>query len=345
MNETLEAKIDAEALESSFSGVVEVVSRKNSFRKAWGLRDRADLIKNEVETRFGIASGTKGFTALGIASLIEEGKIGMETSVLSLLGDRFPELHSSITVGHLLAHTSGIGDHYDEDEIEGGVDDFILSIPVQDLVSPFDYIPLLRGRTQKFAPGEKASYSNGGYVVLAMIIELVSGTPFQRYIEDRIFYRAGMTHSGFFRSDNLPENTALGYLVGKGEFETNLFNLPVIGSGDGGAYSNLKDMKLFWQSLLSFQIVDEATLQPMIKAQNRFESTDYGFGFWIEDEWNFVALEGYDAGVSFYSASSKDLETQFTVISNDRSGAWPILTVLKQEIFQQGRALNDANAP
>lgn len=345
MNCDLEAIVDAEAQESSFSGVVEVASRRCSFRKAWGYRDRANRLENETDTRFGIASGTKGFTALGIASLIEKGKIGMETNVFSLLGDRFPELHASITIGHLLAHTSGVGDHYDEDEIEEGVDDFFLSIPVQDLVSPFDYLPLLRERVQKFAPGEKACYSNGGYVVLAMIIERVSETPFQRYIEDRIFHPAGMKNSGFFRSDNLPQNVALGYLVGNEEFKTNVFNLPVIGSGDGGVYSNLDDMKLFWQSLLSFQIVSKATIEPIIKAQNRFESSDYGFGFWIEEGGSFVALEGYDAGVSFYSATSKDLETQFTVISNDRSGAWPILNVLKNEVFQQSRALNVANEP
>jgi len=340
MNCDLATKVDAEAQDSSFSGVLEVASPNCSFRGSWGYRDRANRLENETDTRFGIASGTKGFTALAVASLVEEGKFGMETKAVSLLGDRFPELHPSITIEQLLAHTSGVGDHYDEDEIEEGVDDFILSIPVQNLVSPFDYLPLLRECAQKFAPGEKACYSNGGYVVLAMIIELVSGMPFQRYIEDRIFHCAEMTQSGFFRSDNLPQNAALGYLVGKEEFRSNVFNLPVIGSGDGGAYSSIKDMKLFWRSLLSFKIVGKSTLEPMIIAQNRFESSDYGFGFWIEDEGNFVALEGYDAGVSFYSATSRGLETQFTVISNDRSGAWPILKIIKKEIFQQGSGGN-----
>jgi len=345
MNCDLAEKVDTKAQDSFFSGVVEVVSQKCSIRKSWGYRDRANRLENKAHTRFGIASGTKGFTALAVASLIEVEKFGMETKAVSLLGDRFPELHPSITIEQLLAHTSGVGDHYDEDEIEECVDDFILSIPVQDLVSPFDYLPLLRGRTQKFVPGEKAWYSNGGYVILAMIVESVSEMPFQRYIEKRVFHRAGMRHSGFFRSDNLPQNTALGYLVDKEEFRTNVFNLPVIGSGDGGVYSNLDDMKLFWQSLLSSQIVAASTLEPMIKAQNKLESTDYGFGFWIEDGGDLVALEGYDAGVSFYSACSKDLETQFTIISNDRSGAWPILKIIKKEIFQQGRALNAANAP
>ena len=345
MNCDLTTKVDAEAQRSSFSGVVEVASPNCSLRKSWGYRDRANRLKNETNTRFGIASGTKGFTALAVASLIEEGKIGMETKAASLIGERFSGLHPSITIEQLLAHTSGVGDHYDEDEIKEGVDDFILSIPVQDLVSPFDYLPLLRERPQKFAPGEKACYSNGGYVVLAMIIESESGIPFQRYIEERFFHSAEMTNSGFFRSDNLPQNVALGYLVGKEEFKTNVFNLPVIGSGDGGAYSNLQDMKLFWQNLLSFKIVGNSILEPMIKRQNSIESSDYGFGFWIEDEGRFVALEGYDAGVSFYSATTRDLETQFTVISNDRSGAWPIVKEIKSNIFQQGRALNVANAP
>ena len=335
MNSLLEETINGLAGETSFSGVVDVSSEQSSFSKARGYRNRADQLPIETDTRFGIASGTKGFTALGIAGLIEDEKLGMKTTAVSLLGDRFPKLHPNITIEQLLAHTSGVGDHYDEDEIQEGVDDFILSIPVQNLVSPFDYLPLLLDLPQKFSPGEKACYSNGGYVILAMIIESVSRQPFHQYIEERIFRRSGMKNSGFFRSDNLPGNTALGYLVGKQPFRTNIFNLPVIGSGDGGAYSTIDDMRIFWRNLLAFEIIGPKVLQPMIGAQNKLENTYYGYGFWIENGGNFIALEGYDAGVSFYSATSRDSETVFTVISNDRSGAWPIVEVIKKELFQQ----------
>ncbi|MCH2156099.1 MAG: beta-lactamase family protein [Opitutales bacterium] len=327
------ASLDIKARETSFSGVVEVVSAECSFRKSLGYRDRANKLKIDCDTRFGTASGTKGFTALAVASLVESGEIRMDTKAVSILADRFPELHPDITIQQLLAHTSGVGDHYDEELIQGGVDDFFLSIPVQDLVSPFDYLPLLRERPQKFAPGDRACYSNGGYVLLAMIIESVSGMDFQRYVEERVFHPSGMRCSGFFRSDDLPENAALGYLAGENDSRTNALNLPVIGSGDGGAYSCLEDMKSFWRSLLSLKIVTKPTLDQMIQPRNRIENSDYGLGFWIEAGGNFITLEGYDAGVSFYSGCSRDLKTQFTVISNDRLGAWPIVKALKKSLL------------
>jgi len=333
-------QIHEEAQETNFSGVISVHLRGQVYKAAFGYRDRANQAPNTTETRFGIASGTKGFTALGIASLIEEGKIEMKSSASDLVGDRFPELHPDITIEHLLAHTSGVGDHYDEDEMEGSIDDFVLSIPVQDLVSPFDYLPLLRDRPQKFEPGEKSSYSNAGYVILAMVIESVSGQSFQQYIENRIFRHVGMGSSGFYRADDLPENTALGYLVERGENKTNIYNLPIVGSGDGGAYCNLDDLKLFWQNLLDFKIVKKSSLLPMIRERNRIDKTGSGLGFWIEDEGNFIALEGYDAGVSFYSSASRDSEISYTVISNDRSGAWPLLKIIKRVLLQRGASHN-----
>lgn len=143
-----------------------------------------------------------------------------------------------------------------------------------------------------------------------------------------------MTSSGFFRSDCLPKNTALGYLEKKNRSVTNVFNLPVIGSGDGGAYSNLKDMKSFWKALLNHQIVSKKTLQSMIQKQNKLGGTEYGYGFWTEAESKLIALEGYDAGVSFYSATTLDSRMMFTVISNNREGAWPILKMIKKELLQ-----------
>ena len=333
MTDALSALISTAAQETSFSGVVEVVSKQETYCEAWGFRDRVNAIPNLVTTRFGIASGTKGFTALGIATLIEAGEIKLETTAVSILGPSFDWLHPQITIANLWAHTSGMGDHYDEDEIQTGVDDFFLAVPVQNLVSPFDYLPLLKDKPQKFPPGEQAVYSNGGYVVLAMIIEVLAKQSFQQFIHTHVLEKAGMADSGFFRSDALPANTALGYLADSKPLKTNLFNLPVVGSGDGGMYSTLEDMSRFWERLLSFQIVGREVLEPLVAVQNRIEGAAYGFGFWLEDDGDLIALEGYDAGVSFYSAAARNGEIQYTVISNDRLGAWPIVKVI-QSYFQ-----------
>ena len=83
------ASLDIKARETSFSGVVEVVSAECSFRKSLGYRDRANKLKIDCDTRFGTASGTKGFTALAVASLVESGEIRMDTKAVSILADRF----------------------------------------------------------------------------------------------------------------------------------------------------------------------------------------------------------------------------------------------------------------
>ncbi len=315
--------------EISFSGVVGFTSEGQLQQEAFGYRDRANKIKNTIETRFAIASGTKGFTALGIGTLINEGKLELDTTAYSILGTKIKNLRPEITIRQLLAHTSGIGDHYDAEEIKE-INSFFLSIPVQSLISPLDYIPLLEEKEQKFPPGDRPSYSNAGYVILAIIIESLSAMSFHEFIEKHVFAKAEMKQSGFFRSDCLPRNTALGYLSKDDWLRTNVFNLPVIGSGDGGAYSTLADMSRFWKCLKSFQILPEKTLKPFLKPQNIVDDDWYGYGFWLNPKANQIILEGYDAGVSFRSVTNNENDNGYTVISNTSSGVWPIVRLLNE---------------
>ncbi len=338
MIDELKEQIRSKAAEVEFSGAVSVWSGEQVYEEAFGLRDRANELPVTNETRFGIASGTKGFTALAIGILIEEERLKLDTRVRSILEDRIENLHPEITVQQLLEHTSGIGDHYDEEEIGDGVDDFLLSIPVQNLYSPFDYVPLLEEKPQKFPPGEKACYSNGGYVTLSMIVETVASIPFHEFVEERIFGVAEMTRSGFFRSDSLPGNTALGYVSDKDRLKTNIFNLPIIGSGDGGAYSTASDIDRFWLNLKSGKILSLRTLAPFVKAQNCIDDDWYGFGFWIDKDLNRIELFGHDAGVSFYSSTSRQFDETFTVISNTSTGAWPLGKLMKNRMLQQNAA-------
>jgi CubicO group peptidase (beta-lactamase class C family) len=127
----------------------------------------------------------------------------------------------------------------------------MLTVPAQDLASTGQYLAVLGGHPAKFAPGERFSYSNGGYVVLALIAERVSGMPFPDLLRERVCVPAGMCDTEFLRSDELPERTALGYLSIEGVPRTNMFHLPVRGSGAGGIYTTASDISAFWQSLFA----------------------------------------------------------------------------------------------
>jgi CubicO group peptidase (beta-lactamase class C family) len=180
--------------------------------------------------------------------------------------------------------------------------------------------------------GERFSYCNGGYVILALIAERVSGTPFHRLVQERVCDPAGMTDTAFLRSDELPGRTALGYLTAAGDARTNVFHLPVLGSGDGGIYSTAADITALWQSLFTGKIVPAAWVAEMVRARSDVpsEKMRYGLGFWLGQHKGTVILEGYDAGVSFRSVHDPKSGVTHTVISNSSDGAWPITSRLEE---------------
>ena len=110
---------------------------------------------------------------------------------------------------------------------------------------------MLDGFPTKFPPGERFSYCNGGYVVLALIAERASGVPYHELVRRHVCEPAGMHDTEFLRSDELPGRTALGYLEVDGVTRTNVFHLPVRGTGDGGVYTTVADVSSFWTALFA----------------------------------------------------------------------------------------------
>jgi CubicO group peptidase (beta-lactamase class C family) len=317
--------IDPVAAQNGFSGVVSVDrGGETEFVKAYGLADRAHQIPNTAGTRFAIASGSKGLTALTVVSLIDDGALSMSTTARSVLGRDLPLVGGDVTVEHLLAHRSGIGDYLDE-EAGHEITDYVLTVPAQDLAATEQYLAVLDGHPAKFPAGERFCYCNGGYVILALIAERVSGTAFCQLVRDRVCGPAGMTDTEFLRSDELPGGAAVGYLSAAGRPRTNVFHLPVLGSGDGGIYSTAADITALWQSLFTGKIVPAAWAAEMVRGRSDVpsESMRYGLGFWLGRH-DTVILEGFDAGVSFRSVHDPRSSMTHTVISNSSDGAWPV---------------------
>lgn len=325
-----EDAIDAIARDTGFSGVVSV-DRAGAveFAKAYGLANRSDKIPNTVETRFATASGTKGLTALAVVRLVEDGVLSLSTTARSVLGADLPLIEADVTVEHLLSHRSGIGDYFDE-EAGGDITDYVLPVSVHELADTESFLRVLDGFPTKFRAGERFSYCNGGYVVLALIAERASGTPYHDLIDERVCLPAGMRDTEFLRSDELPERTALGYLTSDGAPRTNVFHLPVRGSGDGGIYTTVADLSAFWPAFLGGKIVSSAWVAEMIRPHSDVpsESARYGLGFWLHETKDIVKLLGGDAGVSFQSVHDPASALTHTVISNSSDGAWPVIKEL-----------------
>ena len=316
-------EIDRLAAEHDFSGVVSVDTRGEvEFRRAFGLAHRAYGVPNAVDTQFGMASGSKAFTALAVAGLLERGVLEPTTPARSLLGDDLPLIAADVTVEHLLAHRSGIGDYLDEEDWEPA--DYVLKAPMQDLLTTEDFLAVLDGFPTVFPAGERFAYTNGGYVVLALLAERASGVPYHDLVRDTVLAPAGMADSGFPRSDELPGRAATGYVS---PTRTNVFHLPVRATGDGGACTTAADMTAFWSALFAGRIVPVERVADMTRAHSTDtgERYAYGLGFWLDRDGPAVLLEGQDAGVSFRSKHDPASGRTWTVISNTSEGAWPIV--------------------
>ena len=323
--------IDSLAEQSGFAGVISVDrAGEVEFARAYGLAHRAWQVPNTVGTRFAVASGTKGLTALTVVSLISQGTLQLSTAARSVLGQDLPLIGEEVTVEHLLAHRSGIGDYLDEQDGHQ-VTDYVLTVPARDLASTGQYLAVLRGHPAKFPAGQRFCYCNSGYVVLALIAERVSGVPFPQLVRDRVSGPVGMPDTGFLRSDELPARTATGYLTKDGP-RTNVFHLPVVGSGDGGIYSTAADISAFWRSLFANNIVPAAWVAQMVRPRSDVpaQSMRYGLGFWLGWHDSTVILQGSDAGVSFRSVHDPTSALTRTVISNSSDGAWPVTRRLEE---------------
>ena len=327
-------RLDALIAEKDFSGVIRVDQAGEMVReRAAGWAHRAYRVPMTVDTRLAMASGSKAFTALVVLSLAAEGALPLATGVRELLGDDLPLVDDRVTVEHLLAHRSGIGDYLDENAGHH-IDDYVMAVPVHTLAETSDYLSVLDGHPQSFPPGERFAYNNAGYVVLALLAERATGSGFVDLVQQRVCGPASMTDTAYLRSDALPERTALGYLDARGD-RSNVLHLPVRGSGDGGAYTTAADVHRLWAALLDGAILDESALaaawQP--RSDVRSERQRYGLGFWLHESGPGVMLEGYDAGVSFRSVHDPRSGITHTVIANWSNGAWPITRALDHDVL------------
>ena len=331
--QSLQDVVDAAAERAGFEGVVRVDrSGETELSAAYGFADRAHRIPNTVETQFAVASGSKGFTALAVMSLVERGMLELSTTARSLLGDDLPLIADDVTVEHLLAHRSGIGDYLDEDAV-GDVTDYVMSVPAHELVTTEHFLPMLEGHETVFPAGARFAYNNGGYVVLALLAERASGVGFHELVRTRVCEPAGLVDTAFLRSDELPGRAARGYLWRDG-LRTNVFHLPVLGNGDGGIYSTAADLSAFWSSLFAGRIVSLEQVAEMVRPLSDWpeENRRYGLGFHLAPTGDGVWLEGYDAGVSFASLHKPSSALTCTVISNWSRGAWTIFKLLDDRL-------------
>ncbi|MNO32143.1 putative penicillin-binding protein PbpX [compost metagenome] len=336
LQERLRNTIQSEAEATGFSGTVLVYSDTTvAASGAYGCADKAEQKPNRPDTRFGNASGSKLFTAIAVCQLVEQGKLALDSKVMDILEQaEFPQFSMDITVHHLLTHSSGIPDYFDEETM----DDFAslwATRPMYRLRQLKDFLPMFHELPMKFAPGTRFHYNNAGYILLGLLVEKFAGVPFTDYVEQHIFKACGMADSGYFPLDALPGNTAMGYIMkDDGTWTTNIYSIPVKGGADGGAFITAPDMLRLWENLLGHKLLGKELTALLLTPHIHEDKAEYyGYGVWITKRGSGVYkyhVMGYDPGVSFHSTYYPASGVGTAVLCNQSRGAYRMMRAIEE---------------
>ena len=259
-------------LDEKYNGSMLIAHQsKVIFNHHYGMADFELDAPVSEKTKFRIASITKIFTAVAIMQLVEKGLLKEDDFILKYLKD-YPK-GDQITIKHLLTNSSGVGnfdleaDFYNVYHAESFNDE---------LINLFKNKPLL------FKPGEMFSYSISGFFLLGYIIEKVSNLSYEEYLKKYIFEPLKMEDSGMDYYKSILKGRAKPYdRVGKELKNTDFIDMRVAGAG-GGLYSTANDLFLFFQGLMSHQIISKGNFEKLWTNHVKInDDTHYGYGMFL----------------------------------------------------------------
>lgn len=247
--------------------------------QGYGLANVEHQVPVTPQTIFQSGSVGKQFTAAAVMLLVEERRLSLSDPLAKFVTES-PAHWKTITVRHLLTHTSGLPDYtsgtidyrrdYSEDELQR----FAASL------------------TPEFAPGSRWNYSNTGYVLLGIIIRKVSGQFYGDFLRDRVFAPAGMKTARIITEADIVPHRAGGYRLRDGELKNQDWVAPLLNTtADGSIYLSLDDL-IAWDAAIRDQRVLKAESWTQVftaVSLNSGKSYPYGFG------WNVAAVAGHPA--------------------------------------------------
>lgn len=326
-------------IDEGFRGNILIV-RKGAvlYESSSGFADLANEIPNTMDTRFATASVGKTFVAVGILQLVERGLIKLGDTLGTLLDIDLKQIDPDVTVEQLLNHTSGVPDYFDETVMDD-YEDLWKDYPCSKIRSNNDMFPLFIDKPMMYPRGEKFQYNNTGFILLAAIIEKISGMDFDAYLKKNIFDVCGMDSTGYFEMDKLPSKCAHNYIYCEktNDYRTNIFSVGAKGTGDGGAFVTAGDLVRFWQGLIGHKLISEDTFKKMISKQSGDGSDPeegyYGYGVWIIDNptgTDFAYMQGCDPGVSAIAEYNPDNEQISIALSNYGDNVWALMRKIRK---------------
>ena len=264
LTENIDTLFESYSYHNRFIGSV-LISKDNHifYQKSFGYANVDEHKKNTEKSIFSIASLTKSLTAVGVMKLVEDGNLTLDTPISNYFPDFMPDFSKEITIQHLLNNSSGIEANIGRKDDNGNG-----LMPEETAITFNEVLEKFKESKLKFEPGTGYDYNNFGYLLLANIIEIVSGQSYANFMEQAVFKPAGMknTSIAFFNSLNQKAQPYLG--LGMTEFKK--FNSPFHSSWLKGA----ADMNSTTIDLFKFmQALDNGTLLKPTSANKLYTST------------------------------------------------------------------------
>ena len=264
LTENIDTLFESYSYHNRFIGSV-LISKDNHifYQKSFGYANVDERKKNTEKSIFSIASLTKSLTAVGVMKLVEDGNLTLDTTISTYFPDFMPDFSKEITIQHLLNNSSGIEANIGRTDDNGNG-----LMPEETAITFNEVLEKFKDSKLKFEPGTGYDYNNFGYLLLANIIEIVSGQSYANFMEQAVFKPAGMknTSIAFFNSLNQKAQPYLG--LGMTEFKK--FNSPFHSSWLKGA----ADMNSTTIDLFKFmQALDNGTLLKPASANKLYTST------------------------------------------------------------------------
>jgi CubicO group peptidase (beta-lactamase class C family) len=301
----LERELERAAAADEFSGTVIVAKHGVPiFERAYGRADREQNVPNTLATSFNVGSINKMMTAVAIIRLVQDGRLAVTDTV----GKRIPgypnrAIADHVTIHHLLTHTGGTGDIFDDDYL-----DYRLTLKTHD-----DYLAKFGARGPVHAPGAEWRYSNYGFVLLGAIIERATGKTYYEAIDELVLTPAKMASTSWPRYDETIG--AIGYTkMRTGELEPNPFILPYRGMAAGGGWSSTADLLAFANALGEHALLDEnhTKLVTTGKVRVRMGGFKYAYGF-VDYNVRGVRCIGHNGGFPGANGDLAICENGYTV--------------------------------
>lgn len=297
----IDARLSRASQSKGFSGVAFIgKGERVLLNKGYGWANPQKREPNNASKRFMIASVSKAFAAAAILQLQDRGLLHVDDPISKHLED-YPEgPGNSVTIHHLLSHTSGIPDYINDFPLEFKIRQFMGWTPSKD-----DLIAVFRDRPLNFYPGEDFRYSNSGYVLLAKIVENVSGQEFDEYLWENILAPLEMERSGL-GDFNMIGNRAVAHKGTLAKFKTiRNFKFEWI-YGMGEMYATASDLDKWLRAFQDSRLLSESSRERMFTPVRN----NYAYGWHVNDIYGHQRfshggyLPGWNSYVFYYPEDS-----------------------------------------